>query len=822
MLINVASHALPTMQEFAKASLILASLIPTFGNAMAFRGTDLQRFFYSHYFFSGVRQTIGVLTPALVLGGLFHFFYIGAVASMGAACVAILDQPGGPRRYGTNGMLGAMLLGSLTAAVTGLASSNTVILWMTIPLLCFVFSMFTVFGKQGGLLGFACLLLMTLTMRTPMTGHEALLHTGYSFLGGLFYFSFSYGIHRMLWHREGLQALSVALFATADYIKVRSTFYDMDVDLDDSYRTLIHRQADMTEKHQAARDLLLRELPRGKATDDHLRIASINAFVDMVALLDSMIATQTDYATLRRRIPDSDILLFSRDALYKMSRNVERIALDTARNQQTKRRTSVKAELRAFEYELEKYKRAGLSSNEPEVYALLVQILRRLRNATRIIDRMSQHAQPETDVPLLDERLDKSLARFLSRQDFRLSLLTSNLRLDSPHFRYAVRVATAAFLAMTFSFLIGHSSLIQSWIPGFTSHSYWIVLTVLVIMKPGYALTRQRNHRRLTGTLIGCGLALILFNVTDNLDVYIVALIITSVLGYSLIQLSYLISAVFNTVFVLLVFQFLAAGGTSAIGERLFDTLIASLFALLCSYILPWWEHNFMASLADAARRANRDFFNACLNYAALSRELHARRSTQSGAQSETVELTQTAPDAMSEGPRPVSDARHASVVSTAQTDAKTETLATLAKKQHEADMRWRLARQQAYTAFSNFASAFYRMMDEPVRQQVNVPELNHLLIQNHVLASQITAATPVLASLEHVPPGIQGSLDAIGHYLNDQDATPPISIETEGELATLAYPIRQMVRAAQLIRQEMRGVEQPGPVQRQPAAVAA
>src|SRR5690554_5795511 len=112
---------------------------------MAFRGTDLLRFFYSHCFFGGVRQTIGVLTPALVLGGLFQLYDIGAVASIGAACVAILDQPGGPRRYGTNGMLGAILLGSLTAAIAGLASSHTIILWIIIPALCFFFSMFTVF-----------------------------------------------------------------------------------------------------------------------------------------------------------------------------------------------------------------------------------------------------------------------------------------------------------------------------------------------------------------------------------------------------------------------------------------------------------------------------------------------------------------------------------------------------------------------------------------------------------------------------------------------------------------------------------------------------
>src|SRR3546814_1680648 len=96
--------------------------------------------------------------------------------------------------------------------------------------------MFTVFGKQGGQLGFACLLIMTLTMRVPLDPHEVLLHTLYSFLGGAFYFVFSFVAHRLLWHREELQALSVALFATADYMAARSRFYDVNSDLEESYR----------------------------------------------------------------------------------------------------------------------------------------------------------------------------------------------------------------------------------------------------------------------------------------------------------------------------------------------------------------------------------------------------------------------------------------------------------------------------------------------------------------------------------------------------------------------------------------------------------
>lgn len=704
------------------------------------------------------------MLPALLLVGVFQLYSVGMIAAIGAACVAIIDQPGGPRRYGTNGMLGAILLGSITAAITGLASSHSVLIWLVVPALCFIFSMFTVFGKQGGLLGFACLLIMTLTMRTPLAPHEVMMHTLYSFLGGLFYFVYSSLVHRVLWHREEQQVLSVALFATADYIFARSQFYDVNADLEASYRKLIHAQSAMTDAQQAARDTVLRELPRGHKRSDHLRAAALNVFIDMVALLDSLLATHTDYATLRRSVPDSDVLIFARDALYKLGVNLSYIALNIARNRGVKERNSVKAELRAIEYELEKYRQAGLVEKEPEVYALLVQVLRRLRNATRLVDRMAGHTSKEGDAALVDMRLDKALDRFLSRRAWRIGMLTSNLRLDSSHFRYATRVTIAALLAMSISFTIALTPL-STVLPGSSTHGYWVVLTLLVIMKPGFALTRQRNGWRLAGTLIGCGLALVLFNVTHSPDIYLMVLVAACVLGYSLIQLNFMIAAVFNTVFVLLVFHFLSPDTNLVIGERLIDTFIGCGIALLCSYILPWWEHNYMGSLANAVKKANRELLSTGLHYAALTRAQTAARATQAAETS------------------------------------------TLDAEQHEAEMRWRVARKNVYIAFSNFTSAFYRMMEEPIKRQNNVPELNNLMIQYHVMASQISAAVPILASLQTVPEGIQKSLDAIGEYLNDNDANPPVSIETEGELAMLAYPLRQMVKAGQLIRQEMRGV---------------
>ncbi|TCT03780.1 FUSC family protein [Paralcaligenes ureilyticus] len=733
---------------------------------MALRIPQLQRFFYSHYFFGGLRQAIGVLLPAILMGGLFNRYDIGMTAALGALCVAIIDQPGGPRRYRTNEMLGGIVLGSLTVAITGMASLNPLLIWLIVPLLCFALSILTVFGKRGGLIGFACLLLMTLTMHTPLQPQQVLGHTLYSMLGGVFYFIFSFCLSSVLWYRIEQQALSVALFATADYMAARSRFYDVATDLDANYRQLIRTQADMTDKHQAARDMVLRELPKGHGRGDHHRVTLLNIFVDMIDLLDNLVATHTDYATLRQRLPDSDIMLFCRDALYKLSISIGRVALNIARNKQVKERSSVKAELRAIEYELEHFRRQGLDTHEPEVYALLVQVLRRLRNAAKSIDRMAEQTQRGTTEASVNLRLNKSLLPFLSRQELRFGMLTSNFRLSSPHFRYALRVAIAVIAGMGLTAVLGLFMTQEGMTVTLAGHSYWIILTILIVMKPGFALTRQRNGWRLTGTLIGCALAFVLFNLTHNLGIYFAVLVVAYVLGSSLVQLNYTVSAIFNTLFVLLAFHFLSPGTNFVIGERAVDTVIGCGLALLCSYILPWWERSYMDPLARAAKAANQEFLKSGLHYAAL-------RRTQLGQG-----LLPAAPQA--------------------KQDAELE----------EADFALRLARKNVHITFGNFAAAFYRMMGEPVSHQKDVPELNNLLIQNHVLASQISAAVPILATLPVVPDGVQKMLDAISQLLSDQDATPPASIETEGELATLAYPLKQMAKAAQLIRKEMRGLE--------------
>jgi len=697
--------------------------------------SQLQRFIYSHHFYSGIRRAAGTLLPVTILGGLFGWYAAGLVATFGALCVAFIDQPG-PHENRRWEMLGGTLLSTMTVAITGLASNYPFLLWLVVIGQCFGYSMLSVYGKKGGQIGFACLLLMTVTMHEALPAEQVWLHSLTSLGGGLFYTLFSYSLSRAMNLREKEQALSIALFATSDYVGQRADMYNIDHDLDESYRALIASQSNMTDKQQAARDMVLRGLTGKITSDQPKRMMLWNLFVDTIEILDTLVATRTDYSLLRTKLPNSDILIFMRDALSKMSVDLDRIALAIARKRIATPRNSVKAELRALEFEIDQMERNGYARQEPDVYHLCVEILRRLRHSANTVQRMINLTDMSKNTEAIQPTvLDQSLSQFLSREKYRLGMITSNLRLDSPICRYALRVTLAAACAMA----------LWNLVPALAPQGYWILLTVLIIMKPGFALTRQRNGWRLFGTLIGCVVALGALYSTDNNTWLFAAMVLSTIIGGSLLQLNYMMASVFNTNAVLLAFHFVDPSASTIITDRAIDTIIASVISFACSYFLPWWEAQFMPSLSRAAINANREYLRAGLHYVDTL-QAHKKDSQNSDV--------------------------------------------------HRAEVAWRLARKNVYVALSNFAEAFYRMMLEPRTRQWHVIEFNNLMIQTHMLASQINAVMHELTTSPQPNPIVTDYLNKIIPHLHahQTEALPliPASI-VDGSSPNFAYPITQL-----------------------------
>src|SRR5688500_5174841 len=112
-------------------------------------------FLYSYYLSAGVRITIGVVLPALVLS-FFDMLQIGTAISVGALCVSVTDNPG-PIHHRRNGMLVCLLLLIAVATLTSLASTSVIWLGILIVIFCFIFSMIGVYGSRAISIGVAAL-----------------------------------------------------------------------------------------------------------------------------------------------------------------------------------------------------------------------------------------------------------------------------------------------------------------------------------------------------------------------------------------------------------------------------------------------------------------------------------------------------------------------------------------------------------------------------------------------------------------------------------------------------------------------------------------
>src|SRR5690606_30074868 len=175
----------------------------------------------------------------------------------------------------------------------------------------------------------------------------------------------------------------------------------------------------------------------------------------------------------------------------------------------------------------------------------------------------------------------------------------NNLSLKSDIFRHSIRLSLVIIIAYVISRMLN-----------FGEHTNWILLTVLVILKPGWSLTKERNFQRLVGTIIGGAVGIILLIWVHDPTARFIMLLIFMVLTYSLIRINYIISVMFMTPYLLILFSFLGENTMEVARERIFATLVGSGLAFISSYIiLPSWEGHQVQNYMRKLLIANYNYF---------------------------------------------------------------------------------------------------------------------------------------------------------------------------------------------------------------------
>ncbi len=623
---------------------------------MRYQLRNFREFVYGQYFSDGIKITIGVLLPSLIF---FQFDYLltGITISLGALCVSIADNPG-PVTHRRNGMLYTNIFIFFTALLTGNINHNSYLLGLEILVLCFLFSMFHIYGSRAASVGTAALLIMILNTDPGRNTVNIYEHALLILSGGVWYLILSLLLSGIWPYRYAQQTLGECTHKIAAYMRLRSRFYNEKITVEDNFKSLVDQQVIVNEHLDEVREILFKTR---KLIHDSTKAGRILIliFVDMVDLFEQTMATNYDYDEIRKQYKDYDILPEFAKLIVKLADEIDYLGSCLIHNEKPRKHIVTLADLDTLKFRIDELEKQGVT------VLVLKKILINLRNIFNRADNIFGYfAQPDNDI--LSKERNTDLEKFVNHQEIDPKLFISNISFKSATFRYAARVALVCFIGFLAGKLlpVGH-------------HSYWILLTILVILKPGFSLTKQRNYERVIGTIIG-GVAggLILYFVED-INIRFGFMVVFMLLTYSFIRIRYFISVMFMTPFILILFSFISTENNIDIAkERIIDTLIGSGIAIISSYfVLPSWESFQFKNFLVEMLKANINYLKV------ISSKL---------------------------GTEPVGSTEY------------------------------KLARKEVYLNTANLAAAFQRMLSEPKNKQLNTKEVHKFVVLNHILSSYL------------------------------------------------------------------------------------
>lgn len=619
---------------------------------------EFKLFFYGQPFEDGLRITIAILLPSLLLS-YADLFELGLTISVGAACVSLTDTPG-PIIHRKNTMLFCLVFIFAVAVVTGFARHSQLLMGIVVCVLSFFFSMFTVYGMRAAMVGNAALLTMVLTMDKPIEPLTVLEHSLFLAGGGFWYMVISLLAYRIRPYRMAQRSLGESIRELAQYLSIKADFYNVDTDLNEDYKKLLAQQIIVTEKQDSTREVLFktRQIVE-ESTPEGRRL--VLAFIHAVDLFEDVTASYYDYRLLRQQYGNSEIL----NSIYTLAKNIARdldrtgIAIYANANYSIKH--DYTESLSEIKKRIDAFKEISSGSSNLVLKKMLV-------NVRKIVQRVTdlQRYFYETPEKPKENKADTHTL-FVGHQSLDPKIFSSNFTFSSSVFRHALRVC----IACGFGFLIA-----KSFAKG--HHSYWIIMTIIFMLKPSFSLTRQRNIERITGTLVGGIIGFVILSLHLPSKLLFGIMVVLMVATYSLQRIKYLVSIVCMTPFILILFNFLGLNFRGLLQERVLDTGIGCFIALLAGYLLfPDWESKQLKNFLQQMLKANTSYLEKLVE----------------GLEGKNISVTE-----------------------------------------------YKLLRKGVYINSANLSAAFERMLSEPASTQKNKNEIHQFVVLNHILFSNIAA----------------------------------------------------------------------------------
>ena len=643
----------------------------------------LLRVALSHYVLNGISVALGLL----VISAGVHW-WLGAFAASAAAVGVIVSGPPdipAPRRGKFWQMLPAPVLGTpLFFAVQYWQHDLLALGLLLVPATFFIF-LGMAWGKRGAPVAISLMFALVFSLAAGSHGapegsasnhlSTALHTTLYFALGALLYLPWSVLANALLNSRYRVQLLSDVLLSLAALMRVQARQFTLPVHSASGGQSssahtgahtgvmLLHHAA-FADQLQGARDLIL------EAPGTPRRQQRAAMLVQILEMRDHLLACELDLDTLRAQPEQAAVLASQQAVLQALAAEIERLADALLWRRPPVAFADMRWRLQTLSTEpAPQVTPAGF--NAPLLARGLADRMGHINDeALRLIALARGDVVPDLAVVRAYWQM------FVSPTTWSWQPLRSLWHWDAPPLRHAVRAA----LAMG----VGYAVAVH--LPWGT-HPYWVLLTIVVVLRGSLAQTLERRNLRVAGTLLGCVLAVAVLAAQWPAWALLLAMTLAQAVAHSFALRRYLITAVAVTVLGLVQAHLLNTGSSTAFAlfERLVDTLIGTGIAWAFAYVLPSWERTQIAALVKRTLAAQAH---------------HARVALGLGQ----LQAVDNAPE-----------------------------------------LAWRLARREAYDSLSALVLATQRSLSEPRAVRPPLEPLEHLQAHSYQLLAQLTAVKTLL-----------------------------------------------------------------------------
>jgi uncharacterized membrane protein YccC len=479
---------------------------------------EFKKFLSSHYLSTGVRLTLGAVVPSLI----FHHF--GMLTEMiafplGTLLIGTTDNPG-PFHRRRNALIIAIFTCFAVACITGFLRHIHFIVFAEIIVFGLFFSLIGVYGNRANSIGLIALLVFVFNIDDHLSGDAVLRNALIFSAGGVWYLLLFLIIQTLRPYLLIQQLLGENFVELGKLLSVKAGYYFAKPKYDELFSQMIHQQVTLRENHETLREIIFKTREFVTESTNKSRILML-MFLDSIDLFERILNSQQNYANLHRAFDDTKVLRLFGTYITWLAAEIQQIGLSVQSGSPSHPRRDLDEAYNKCQSAFERIRRERMTHENMEDYIMLRQILNSLQDITERIKKL--HRATTYDSSLGKEyHLDFGIDNFIPKQEYQPHTFIDNLSLKSSHFRHALRITLGLLIGYTASLFFDFG------------HGYWILLTIVTIMKPAFSITKQRNLYRIAGTLIGAVSGfLILYFIKDGTALFIL-MMIAMILAYIL------------------------------------------------------------------------------------------------------------------------------------------------------------------------------------------------------------------------------------------------------------------------------------------------